>query len=246
MRVSMAINQHLEQPASRDNGASKQIDAHRLQDTLAQTWGRDAGSLPSRNDTAAPHLATVRLAENGPPAGTATDVASNQNVARATDKSKPADKAELSPISSALISQAEKAHNGEFSYAPHQGSRYGVRDVPPELRCAAAMSQVMINAHKDIGSPLNYNKFYEVGVDKWKNLYQGAGLVSPVRGQPQSGDFIVATDSPKTPHPHIGLLSNENGVMTVYHNQSGSMVKEPLSQSRDFNSYRHKEYLRPR
>ncbi|HEY9789617.1 MAG TPA: hypothetical protein V6D22_04405 [Candidatus Obscuribacterales bacterium] len=240
----MASYQHLDQTAAGDDGASRQIDAHQLHEILSRTWGREAGRLPPANDTAATHLTAMRLADNTPAGGAVSDGVAIASASGDKEKVESTDKKDVSPIAGALISEAEKAHEGEFSYAPHQGARYGTKDVPAALRCAAAMSQVMINAHKDIGSPLNYRKFYEVGVDKWKSLYESEHLVSPVHGQPRSGDFILASD-PKLSHPHMGLLSNENGVMMVYHNQYGKMVKEPLAQSSDFNRYSHKEYLRP-
>jgi hypothetical protein len=220
------------------------------------TWGSNAEPFPRTvTDTASTHLPRgFNLAEDGRPAGNPTQLAELGDQASATVVARRGDQGlstnagsdkKLAPIADALINQAERQYQkGYGCFVPRSGSQYSRKDTPPELGCASCMSNLMVDAHKEIGKPINYRQMHEVGVNRWEEKYTQAGLIHRV-SSPQSGDFIVVKNNPSVSHPHMGLLSKEDGRMMVYHNQSGRMVKEPLDQSKFLHGYRQTTYYRP-
>jgi hypothetical protein len=232
------------------------ISEKKFSAVLDSTWGPNADQFARTfSDTASTHLPRgFNVAEDGRAAGNTTQVAEMGDQASATVVARRGDQGistnagsdkKLLPIADALINQAElQSRKGYGCFLPRSGSQYSRKDTPPELGCASCMSNLMVDAHKQIGKPINYRQMHEVGVNRWEEKYTQAGLVHRV-SRPQSGDFIVVKNNPSVSHPHMGLLSNEDGRMMVYHNQAGRMVKEPLDQSRFVRGYRQTSYYRP-
>ena len=137
-----------------------------------------------------------------------------------------------------LLDNAESMVGKSLLNQPRD-SQYRGSDVPPNLGCAATVSNLLM-----MSNPEFTGRDFQINVDKLESTLRRnleAYRLSD-SANPQPGDIVIGRDG-RGGGRHVGILGPvENGQQMVFNNSGGQLAKEPLAKA--FERYKTIYYLR--